>query len=327
MRFARLFLFVVFVCALFACDKSTNPTAASGAASVSPRAPFPSKQFVVALVLKTQTNPFFIAMEKGARRAEKEYGIKLVTRGGSQETYIQEQIQIVEDVIESKVDAIVIAPSDSAMLVPIVKKAQDAGIVVVNIDNSLDQMAMQNLHMKPIPFISVDNEMASYQVVKSVIANLNKPTQAAIIEGMPGAENGRLRVEGAKRAFKENSSIKIVGDETAHWKIDEAHEVTKKLFTIHPNIHVLFCANDMMALGAVQYIAESGLKNVQVIGYDALDEAKQAIKVGTLAATLDQQADEQGYQGVVFAVRALKGERLPEILLVNTKIVDAASLK
>jgi ribose transport system substrate-binding protein len=325
MQSIRIFPILIFVALLCSCDKSDNPTSVP----VAPRAatPEPKKQIVVALVLKTQTNPFFIAMEKGARRAEKEYGIKLVTRGGSQETFVQEQIQIVEDVIESNVDAIVIAPSDSDLLVPIVKKAQDAGITVINIDNSLDQKAMQSLHMKPVPFVSVDNEMASYHVVKSVIDKMNKPTQVAIIEGMPGAENGRLRLEGARRAFSENSAMKIVGEETAHWRIDEAHEVAKKLFLAHPDIHVVFCANDMMALGAAQYITESGHKNVQVIGYDALDEAKDAIRKGTMTATLDQQADIQGYQGVVFALRAIKGEKLPEILLIDTKVVNAETLK
>jgi len=325
MQSIRLLPILILVTLLCSCDKSNNPAGAPVVPQGS--APVPKKQIVVALVLKTQTNPFFIAMEKGARRAEKEFGIKLITRGGSQETFVQEQIQIVEDVIESNVDAIVIAPSDSDLLVPIVKKAQDGGITVINIDNSLDQKAMQSLHMKPIPFVSVDNEMASYHVVKSVIDKINRPTQVAIIEGMPGAENGRLRLEGAKRAFQENPAMKIVGEDTAHWKIDEAHEVAKKLFVAHPDIHVLFCANDMMALGAAQYIAESGHKNVQVIGYDALDEAKDAIRRGTMAATLDQQADVQGYQGVVFALRALKGEKLPEILLVDTKVVNAESLK
>jgi ribose transport system substrate-binding protein len=325
MQIVRLLLVIYLAATLCSCNKTDNPTRQSEAPVAA--APAQKKQTVIALVLKTQTNPFFIAMEKGARRAEKEFGIKLITRGGSQETYIQEQIQIMEDVIDSKVDAIVIAPSDSELLVPVVKKAQDAGIAIINIDNSLSQKAMQNLHMKPIPFVSVDNEMASYSVVKSVTEKLDKPTQAAIIEGMPGAENGRLRVEGARRALSENPEIQIVGDETAHWKIDEAHAVAKKIFTAHPDIHVLFCANDMMALGAVQYIAESGRRNVQVIGYDALDEAIAAIKAGKLVATVDQQADVQGYQGVLFALRELKGEKLPDILLVDTKIVNAGTIK
>ncbi|MET3107340.1 ribose transport system substrate-binding protein [Oxalobacteraceae bacterium GrIS 2.11] len=321
-RMVMLFAFATIMCS---CDRANNPASPSGSSGSATTAV--KKRIVVALILKTQTNPFFIAMERGARRAEKEFGIKLITKGGSQETFVQEQIQIVEDVIESGVDAIVLAPSDSELLVPVVKKAQDAGIKVINIDNSLDQKTIQNLHMQAIPFVSVDNEKAGYEVVRSVIDSVNKPAQAAIIAGMPGAENGRLRIQGARRAFRENAAIKIVGEDSAHWKIDEAHDVAKKLFSAHPAIHVLFCANDMMALGAVQYVAESRRKDVLIIGYDALDEAKEAVRAGRMAATLDQQAGEQGYQGVVYALRALKGEKLPPTLLVDTKVVNAATFR
>jgi ribose transport system substrate-binding protein len=92
----------------------------------------------IALVMKTLTNPFFIEMEKGARLAEEEFKINLIVKTGAQETSIDQQIKIVDDLIIAKVDAIVIAPGGSTELIPVLKKAQDAGIVVVNIDNQLD---------------------------------------------------------------------------------------------------------------------------------------------------------------------------------------------
>src|SRR6185437_14559396 len=91
----------------------------------------------IALVMKTLTNPFFIEMERDARRAEKEFGIELQVKTGSDETAVEQQIQIVDDLIQSRVEAIVIAPGDSQRLVPILKKAQAAGIVIINIDNKL----------------------------------------------------------------------------------------------------------------------------------------------------------------------------------------------
>lgn len=326
MKFLQLWLPLMLTCAICSCEQADRQVETKIGNAPAPTVAMPEKQPVIALILKTQTNPFFAEMEKGARRAEKEYSIKLKTSGGSQETSVQEQIELVEGSIAAKVDAIIISPSDSTLLVPVVKRAQDAGIRIINIDNSLDQKDMQNHHMQPIPLVSVDNETGSYRVVKSVLRQYAQPVEAAIIEGMSGAENGRLRVEGASRAFRENRLIKIVAHDSAHWKIDEAYGVAKNMFAAHPNIHVLFCANDLMALGAGQYIVDSGRKNVQVIGYDALEKAKQAIRSGKLAATVDQQAAEQGYQAVVFAVRALKGEKIPEIFLVDTKIVNAQSL-
>jgi hypothetical protein len=109
-----------------------------------PTAP-PPAQWRVALIMKTLTNPFFAAMERGARQAETELGVELIVLTGSQETSVEQQISNVRRMIEEQVDAIVIAPADSANLVPVLQDAQEAGIVVVNIDNRLDRVVMQAL--------------------------------------------------------------------------------------------------------------------------------------------------------------------------------------
>src|SRR5438046_10087055 len=83
------------------------------------------------------------------------------------------------------------------------------------------------------------------------------------------------------------------------------------MFTQHPRIRILVCGNDMMALGAIRYLQETKNKSVKVIGYDALEEARQAIREGWLAASVDQQAAQQRFMGVSSAARMLKGERLP----------------
>jgi ribose transport system substrate-binding protein len=281
----------------------------------------------VALVMKTLTNPFFIEMEKGARRAQKELGTELLVKTASQETSIEQQVQIVEELIQMKVDAIVIAPGDSLRLVPVLKSAQAAGIKIINIDNRLDAEALKQHGMSQVPFISVDNEKAAYASARFIAQQVQKPTQAAILEGIRSADNARQRKNGAEQAFKENPLVSIVAMESANWKIDEGYEVTRKLFVAHPDIGLLFCANDMMALGALKYLQESGKQGVKVASYDALEEAKQAIKAGKMAVTVDQQAAEQGYQGVLAAMRALRGEQLPDVLLVDTRLVTAESLK
>jgi ribose transport system substrate-binding protein len=134
-------------------------------------------------------------------------------------------------------------------------------------------------------------------------------------------------MEGAKRALTENKQIKLVASETANWKIDEAYQVTKSIFTKHPEVKLLFAANDMMAMGAVKYLQESGKATVQVVGYDALSEAIAEIKAGRLAATVDQQAAEQGYQGVALALRLIKGEKVPPVTMIETRLITAAGLK
>lgn len=307
---------------LWGCGKSDVPSVTT-AVQPTPAAPAVLVKKSVGLVMKTLTNPFFVEMEKGARRAEKELGITLKVRTAAQETSIEQQIQLVEDLIAEKVDAIVIAPGDSQRLVPALKKAADAGIKIVNIDNRLDPQAIQQAGLKPIPFISVDNEAGAYKAGQYLVKGIVAPTEAAMLEGIRSADNAMQRAQGARRAFLENKQVKLVASETANWKIDEGYNVTKEIFVKHPNIKLMFAANDMMAIGAIKYLQESGKTGVKVAGYDALDEALTEIKSGHLLATIDQQASEQGYQGVALANRLAHGSSVPEVTLIDTRLVTA----
>lgn len=281
----------------------------------------------VSLIMKTLTNPFFIEMEKGARRAEKELGIRLLVKTGAKETSIDQQIAIVEDMIRQHIDAIVIAPGSSTDLVPVLKKAQSAGIWIVNIDNRLDPNLSAKMGLADVPFISVDNIQGAYLATKVIIKKIRPPATAAILEGIRTATNATHRKQGAMKAFQENPGIRIVSMETANWKIDEAFTVTSKIFAEHPDVNLLFCANDMMALGAIQYLQGAGKTHVQVAGFDALDEAVKAIREGKLQATVDQNAGQQGYLGVKYAVDMIQGKKPPLETFIGVNLITRDNLQ
>ncbi len=280
-----------------------------------------TSKYTIALVMKTLTNPFFVEMEKGARDAATDYDIDLVVRTAAQETSIEQQIQIIESLIQDDVDAIVIAPGDSEALIPILKKAQDAGIVIVNIDNQLNPELSANVGLVNVPFISVDNQNGAYLSAQFISDQIDSPAEVVILEGIRTAQNAQDRLAGAERAFGENENIQMVDSETANWKIDEAYEVAENLFLEHPDVQAVFASNDMMALGVIQYLKDNNRDDVLVAGYDALDEAKQAIRDGDLIATIDQQAALQGYKGVETAVQLLNNEDVDMLVLVDVIVV------
>ena len=313
--------------ALVACGESSKPASFKVAPDAVAAAAAPTDRVLkIALVMKTLTNPFFIEMEKGARRAETVMGVNLQVRTAAQETSIEQQIQIVNDLIAARVDAIVIAPGDSTSLIPVLQKASAAGIRLVNIDNRLNPQAVQQAGLAPLPFISVDNEKAAYASAYFIAEGARPGTQAAILEGIRSADNAQQRMAGARRAFAEVKGISLVASESANWKIDEGYTVTKKIFHTNPQVKLLFAANDMMALGALKYLHESRRSEVKVAGYDALDEAVAAVKAGQLAVTVNQQAGEQGFQGVALATRLLRGESVPDVMLIDTRLVTRKSL-
>jgi len=318
---------IIATLALVACGESSRPPSFNVPAGTEGTLAVPAaKVLKIALVMKTLTNPFFIDMEKGARRAESELKVELQVRTAAQETSIEQQIQIVNDLIASHVDAIVIAPGDSSSLIPVLQKASAAGIKLVNIDNRLNPQAVQEAGLAPLPFISVDNEEAAYASARFIADGARSGTQAAILEGIRSADNAQQRMAGAKRAFAQTKGITLVASESANWKIDEGYAVTKKIFQTNPQVKLLFAANDMMAMGALKYLQETGRSSVKVAGYDALDDAVAAVKAGKMAVTVNQQAGEQGFQGVVLAVRLLRGESVPDVMLIDTRLVTRESL-
>lgn len=319
MKKAKLFLLAIPLI-LMACSDPVQSTK-------QPESPEPpANKLRIGLVMKTLTNPFFIEMEKGARKAETQLGISLIVKTAAQETSFEQQVIIMNDLIQNKlVDAIVVAPADAYHLVNSIKNAQVAGIPVVNIDAQIDRQALKEARLKNVPFISVDNEMGGYLSAKTLIADVDKPIKVAILEGIRAAKNANARKSGALRAFSEKPLVEVVASESANWKIDEAYNVTKAMFTKHPDISLIFAANDMMAIGAIKFLEDTGKVKVKVSGFDALPEVGRALESGVLVATIDQQAAEQGYQGVLYAFRMLKGELLPEETILNVKLIKGSA--
>ena len=326
-----LYLLLLLALLLTACGQPTADTSllspVETQASGVPDGAAQTEQYTIALVMKTLTNPFFVEMEKGARRAEQEFGVNLIVKTGAQETSIDQQITIIEELIGQGVDAILIAPADSVQLIPVLKRAQDAGIVIINIDNQLDAQASEKAGLVNVPFISVNNEQGAYLSAEYISKDVTAPAQAIILEGIVTAQNAQDRKNGAMRAFGENSNIEVVASKSANWKIDEAHSVAAELFGSHPDVKLVFCANDMMAFGVIQYLQESGRDDVQVAAYDALAEAMPFIKEGSLQATIDQQAAIQAYTGIQFAIQALEGKELPPLTLLPVLLVTQENAK
>ncbi len=300
-------------------DPSTVNTTTDAGAVATP--------YRIALVMKTVANPFFVAMELGARKAERDLGVSLVVRTVAQETSVEQQIVIVEELTAERVDAIVIAPGHSTRLIPPLKAAQDAGVVVVAIDNRLDPVHAEKIGLERVPFISVDNENGAYQSVRALLDGVEAESRAVILEGIRGAANAEARRQGALRAFGEVPWVAVVASETANWKIDEGYDVTADFFEAHGTIDLVFAANDMMALGAVQYLQDRGLSHVRVAGYDALKEAVEAVRTGAMVATIDQRADRQGYLGVETAVRLLRAEAVPMLTLIDVTLVTQDTVR
>lgn len=261
----------------------------------------------VALVMKSLANEFFGTMAAGAKahQAAHASAYDLISNGIKNETDLAEQVGLVEQMIAHRVAAIVIAPADSKALVPVLKRAQAAGIVVINIDNRLDAAAMQEAGIR-IPFVGPDNRTGAQAVGRVVAAKLSRGAEVAIIEGIPTADNGRQRRLGFEDAVGE-AGLKLVSVQSGQWEMEKANTVAGALLTAHPNLQALLCANDNMALGAVAAIKAAGREGrVLVAGFDNIGAVAPLLASGAIVATADQHGDQLAVYGIEAALAALK---------------------
>lgn len=266
----------------------------------------------VALVMKSLANEFFLTMENGARAHQKQHADRydLIANGIKDELDVGRQVELVEQMIAQKVDAVVIAPADSKALVPVCKKAQQAGVIVINIDNQFDAGVLAQAGVK-FPFVGPDNRKGAKAVGGHLAGRLKAGDKVAIIEGAPNAFNAVQRKLGFEDAMKEVGAT-VVSSQSGFWETDKANQVASAVISEHPDLKAFLCANDSMALGAVAALRAAGkLDQVLVVGYDNIAAVKQLLHEGRVLATADQRADQLAVFGIEYALEMLQTKAAP----------------
>jgi ribose transport system substrate-binding protein len=276
----------------------------------------------IALVLKTLNNPFFIDMQKGAEEAAKKLGVNLIVQAAEREVDVEKQMQIIENLIQTKVAALCVTPSGSREIVPAIEKANRAGIPVVIVDTRVDPKTMGESKGKIATFIGSDNYEGGKLAGEFIAKKLDGKGKVAVLEGIPGHETGDSRLKGFRDAIKATPGIEIVASQTANWERDQGFNVFQNILQSHPDVQAVFACSDLMALGAVEAIAAAKKTGqITVVGFDASDEARQAVLSGTMDATVAQSPATMGAMAVENAYHLIKDEPVKEEFVVPIKLI------
>lgn len=269
-----------------------------------------TKPYKMVLIVKTKNNPFFSPMIQAFEETTKDLGVASEVQAGAQEASYEQQVQLVQTEMSKGANAILITPADSKALVPVLKKAADAGILVINLDNRLDPDTVKTQGLALGGYVGVDNMIGGEKAGMAMIEALGGRGNVAVIEGIRGVDNAEARKKGFELAVGQR--LKIVAYETGEWETDKAYNKTLAILAAHgpgseKPVNGIFCANDNMAIGAMKAIAEKGLKGqVKVVGYDDIPTVTSAINSGELYATIEQHPDLMGKYGVRMALGILE---------------------
>lgn len=270
-------------------------------------------QYVLGMKGPGAGNPFWAAVEAGAKAKGEELEVEVIVVAPPAESDVQAQITQIEDLIAQGVEGIALAPTDPNALAPVVESAKAAGIPVVFVDT-------RGIN-EGVTFIGTNNEVGAALAAEYMCENLPEGAEVAILQGLISQSTGQARAEGSKKGLTD-CGLNVVAEQTAEWDRSKAISVTENILAGNPNIQGIFGSNDNMALGAVQALkAAAKLEDVMVVGFDANPDAANSILAGEMSASVAQAPANMGGFGIQALVDLKEGKTLEEWIDTGTVLV------
>lgn len=269
----------------------------------------------VGLAMNTLNNPFFVTVKEGAEAQAEEMGVKLVITDSQGDP--SKQISDVENLLQQKLDLIIINPVDSDAVVEAVRRANDAKVPVITVDRQANGGDV----VSHIGFDALKSGGIAASFLDEALGGQGKVVE---IQGILGTNVGRDRSQGFNDYIEEKTNIEIVARQSANFDRGEALKVMEDILQAQPDIDGVYAANDEMVMGALSAIEAAGrLDEIVIIGTDAIDPAMDAIRNGKLNATIAEPPFFLGKEGVITAMKIINGESVDSQITLENNLVTA----
>jgi len=279
-------------------------------------APAPVAAETIATFTRNPSNPILRSARIGAENAATALGahaLHFIPRSEAP----SEQIALIDDVIRSKPDAVVLAPFDSKAMVPAVDRLSAAGIPVVNVNERL-------VGGNAVSYVGTDDYELALATARYLVNAMGAKGNVVILEGPDNLPASVARVKGFKDALKEFPDVKLVASKSASYARVAAADVMKSFLRTYPQIDGVLAANDAMAIGAVEQLKTAN-KKALVVGINAGKEVLDFVKWRDILGSGDANGFVQGCLGVEIALRHLRKQPVPQELMLKPVVVDKSN--
>jgi ribose transport system substrate-binding protein len=259
-------------------------------------------EYDITLIQGQRGEEFYVSMDCGAKAAAKDLGVTLDTQGPDKfDATLQNPI--IDGVVAKKPDALLIAPNDTVASVAPLKQAAAAGIKTILVDTVVDDDSIG------ISRISSDNVEGGRAAARELAAQIGDKGSVLFIGTTKGVSSVDARQEGFEEEIKKHPNIKYVGPQYSENDLQKANSIVTSSLSANPDLTGIFAANLTSADGAASGLKQAGKKDtVKIVGFDAGPAQVKQLEAGDVQALIVQKPYDMGYQGVEFAVKALKGE-------------------
>jgi ribose transport system substrate-binding protein len=265
----------------------------------------------IGMTFQELNNPYFVSMQEALNQAAKSIGADVVVTDANHD--VAKQISDIEDMLQQKIDILLLNPTDSAGVEAAVNEAKAQGVIVVAVD--------ANASGPVDTFVGSKNKDAGYQACQYLAKSLNGAGEVAILDGIAVVPILQ-RVEGCKQALAEAPGIKLVDTQNGRQDRSVALGVVENMIQSHPNLKGIFSVNDGGAMGALSAIQGSN-KDIKLTSVDGAPEAVKAIADGTaFIETTAQFPRDQVRVGLAMALAQKWGARVvPKEVPIDVKPV------
>jgi len=273
---------------------------------------------------KTITNDAFqLSLHDAIKAAVEANGDTFVPVLAESQTAVATQVSQIEDLINQKVDGLIVNPMDSNADIQVLQKAKEAGIPVVLVDQGIEA-GHEDLY---VTLISTDNLAGGKSAGERMVKELNNAGNVIIVRGANGSQAGDDRADGFKAGI-EGSGLKLINEQPGDWVVDKAMQVTENMIQANADIQGIFCCSDNMLPGILQALANNDLTGVKIISFDGSDAGKGMIKDGSILGTVAQFPDKIGAMGVENLMKAIGGstDGIEKFIDAGTQIFDATNV-
>jgi len=264
---------------------------------------------LIGLITKTETNPFFVKMREGAQAVADKEGVKLMTASGKFDTDNDSQVTAIENMINAGVKGILLVPANSKAIVPSIKKARDAGVLVIALDTPTDPDDAADA------LFATDNFKAGELIGQYAKAAFgDKKAIIATLDLLPGITVSELRRNGFFKGFgitKDDPSIVCSGDSEGNQA--KGQTVMENCLTKSPDINLVYTLNEPAAAGAYAALEKAGKeKDVMIVSVDGgCTPGVEYVIAGKIAATSQQYPLKMAALGVEAVVKFAKDGTKP----------------
>lgn len=298
-RWATALIVAAFLCLIPACNRN--------------------RRKIVAVIPKGNADIYWQTVHAGAVKASRESGVEIVWDGPPNETDISAELQILETMINRRVDAIALAPSDREALANTVIRASNEGIPVVIYDSAIATN-------KYTSFVATDNFAAGQLAGERMAQILHGKGNIIMVKTTPGGASTTAREDGFRKVIADKfPGIHILDERFGKAVVATSLDVTEDMLTAHPDVDGIFCSNESGTTGAMQALKSRGVK-IKLVGFDWSPTTLAGLSSGLIDSLVIQDPFKMGYESVMACVKSIRKQPVPKQINLLPRLITRENL-